>query len=75
VPAAVEAAPRQFAVLAQRMGGNEVVVAWGQDFGDGTLMQLRVPGCSAHLVAATRSGRVIACLDRTDKGGLLTLEE
>jgi hypothetical protein len=38
------AAPRQFAVVARREGRPSLVVAWGQDFGDGTVMRLQVPG-------------------------------
>lgn len=38
------AAPRQFAVISRRGDHPPVVVAWGQDFGDGTLMRLHVPG-------------------------------
>lgn len=38
------AAPRQFAVISRRGTRPPVVVAWGQDFGDGTLIRLHVPG-------------------------------
>lgn len=37
-------APRQFAVVARRGECPPLVVAWGQDFGDGTLMRLQIPG-------------------------------
>jgi hypothetical protein len=43
VLADLTAAPRQFAIVARRWGRPRVVVAWGQDFGDGTLMRLQVP--------------------------------
>ena len=42
--AAITTAPRQFAVVARRGDRPPEVVAWGQDFGDGTIMRLQIPG-------------------------------
>jgi hypothetical protein len=43
-PLDLTAAPRQFAVVARRGDRPPAIVAWGQDFGDGTIMRLQVPG-------------------------------
>ena len=42
-PIDLTAAPRQFAIVARRWGRPCVVVAWGQDFGDGTVTRLQIP--------------------------------
>lgn len=48
--AAIEAAPRQFAIVARHVGNQPVVVAWGQDFGDGTVLRLSLPGNACRRV-------------------------
>jgi hypothetical protein len=84
VPAATEAAPRQFAVLAptrrrrpgrSRMGQDS---ATGCSCGCACSVRIRqcfehVPGCDSRIVAATQPGRAVACLDRADNGGHLTV--